>query len=293
MAINWYPGHMNKARREIAKAMPKVNLIIEVLDARIPFSSENPLVEGLRGDTPCIKVLNKADLADPEETDRWMAHFERQEGVSAVALNGLEKKRVKALIPLANSLLPADRAKGKTVTTMILGIPNVGKSTIINTLAGRVVAKTGNKPAVTKIQQRIYIGHSFSLLDTPGFLWPKLSPPSCGYKLAVTGAIRDAVVSFEDLAFYAVRVLADEYPEELKKRYKLSEVPETEMEILEAIASKRGCIGRGGIVNLQKVSELLILEFRRGSLGRVSLESPTSIAKERERLAAEPEPSKS
>ena len=293
MAINWYPGHMNKARREIAKAMPKVNLIIEVLDARIPFSSENPLVEGLRGDTPCIKVLNKADLADPEETDRWMAHFERQEGVSAVALNGLEKKRVKALIPLANSLLPADRAKGKTVTTMILGIPNVGKSTIINTLAGRVVAKTGNKPAVTKIQQRIYIGHSFSLLDTPGFLWPKLSPPSCGYKLAVTGAIRDAVVSFEDLAFYAVRVLADEYPEELKKRYKLSEVPETEMEILEAIASKRGCIGRGGIVNLQKVSELLILEFRRGSLGRVSLESPTSIAKERERLAAEPESSKS
>lgn len=287
MAINWFPGHMNKARREIAKAMPRVQLIIEVLDARIPFSSENPLVEGLRGDTPCIKVLNKADLADPALTKRWMAHLEQREGVTAVALNGLETKRVKALVPLAHSLLPADRAKGKTVTTMILGIPNVGKSTIINTLAGRVVAKTGNKPAVTKMQQRIYIGHSFALLDTPGFLWPKLSPPSCGYKLAVTGAVRDAVTSFEDLAFYAVRVLADLYPQELKARFKLKELPETEMEILEAIAAKRGCIGRGGIVNLQKVSELLILELRRGSIGRVSLETPESIAQERARLEEE------
>jgi ribosome biogenesis GTPase A len=279
-AINWFPGHMNKARREIAKAMPKVNLIIEVLDARIPFSSENPLVPQLRGNTPCIKVLNKSDMADPSVTEAWMHELQKEEGVTAVSLNGLQPKRVKQLIPLGKSLLPADRSKGKTVTTMILGIPNVGKSTIINTLAGRAIAKTGNKPAVTKMQQRIYIDHSFALLDTPGFLWPKLSPPSCGYKLAVTGAVRDAVVSFEDLAFYAVAYLARHYPDEIMARYKLSELPEDEIGVLEAIAAKRGCIGRGGIVNLQKVSELFIREYRQCSIGRLSLETPAQIAAE-------------
>jgi len=278
--INWYPGHMNKARREIAKAMPKVNLLIEVLDARIPFTSENPMVAQLRGDTPCIKVLNKSDMADPAVTEAWLHHFEKEEGVTAVALNGLQPKRVKRLIPLGKRMLPADRAKGKTITTMILGIPNVGKSTIINTLAGRTIAKTGNKPAVTKIQQRIYIDHSFALLDTPGFLWPKLSPPSCGFKLAVTGAIRDAVVSFEDLAFYAVAYLAEHYPDQIKARYKLSSLGDDEMSILEAIAGKRGCIGRGGIVNLQKVSELFIREYRQCSMGRLSLETPEQIAAE-------------
>ncbi len=287
MAINWFPGHMNKARREIAKAMPKVNLIIEVLDARIPFSSENPLVSELRGDTPCIKVFNKADLADSRWTQAWMQRFEQERGIKAVALNGLEPKRVKALVPLAKSLLPKDRAKGKTVTTMILGIPNVGKSTLINTLAGRVVAKTGNKPAVTKMQQRIYIDHSFALLDTPGFLWPKLTPPSCGYKLAVTGAVRDAVTSFEDLAFYAVRTLADRYPDRLMERYKLEEIPQQEIDILEAIAQRRGCVGRGGIVNLEKVCEILIMELRKGSLGGITLETPHEIDEEMRRLAEE------
>jgi ribosome biogenesis GTPase A len=278
--INWYPGHMNKARREIAKAMPKVNLLIEVLDARIPFTSENPMVAQLRGDTPCIKVLNKSDMADPAVTEAWLHHFEKEEGVTALALNGLQPKRVKRLIPLGKSLLPADRSKGKTITTMILGIPNVGKSTIINTLAGRTIAKTGNKPAVTKMQQRIYIDHSFALLDTPGFLWPKLSPPSCGFKLAVTGAVRDAVVSFEDLAFYAVAYLAEHYPDQIQARYKLSSLGDDEMSILEAIAGKRGCIGRGGIVNLQKVSELFIREYRQCSMGRLSLETPEQIAAE-------------
>ena len=284
MAINWFPGHMNKARREIAKAMGKVQLIIEVLDARIPFSSENPLVPTLRGDTPCIKVLNKKDLADPAVTEEWMRRLEKEPGVTAVALNGLEKKTVKALVPMGKALLPADRSKNKTVTTMILGIPNVGKSTIINTLAGRTIAKTGNKPAVTKMQQRIYIDHSFALLDTPGFLWPKLSPPSCGYKLAVTGAIRDAVVSFEDFAFYAIAYAARHYPEQICARYKLDGLPDEEMQILEAIAQKRGCIGRGGIVNLQKVSELLIREIRQGSIGRLSFETPAEVDEEQRLL---------
>jgi len=276
---------MNKARREIAKAMGKVQLIIEVLDARIPFSSENPLVPDLRGDTPCIKVLNKKDLADPAITEQWMRRLEKEPGVTAVALNGLESKAVKALVPMGKALLPADRSKSKTVTTMILGIPNVGKSTIINTLAGRTIAKTGNKPAVTKMQQRIYIDHSFALLDTPGFLWPKLSPPSCGYKLAVTGAIRDAVVSFEDLAFYAIAYAARRYPDQICARYKLQGLPEEEIEILEAIAQKRGCIGRGGIVNLQKVSELLIREIRQGSIGRLSFETPAEVDEEQRLLA--------
>ncbi|MDP6934448.1 MAG: ribosome biogenesis GTPase YlqF, partial [Myxococcota bacterium] len=229
MTINWFPGHMHKARREIGKAMPRVSLIMEILDARIPFSSENPLVAELRGDTPCIKVLNKSDLADPQATRAWLTHFEQIPGVTAIALDARQAGRVKSLPELGRRLLPGDRSPGKPVTTMILGIPNVGKSTLINTLAGRSIAKTGNVPAVTRAQQRIKISDHFVLLDTPGFLWPKMTPQECGYRLAVTGAIRDAVIEYEDIAFFAAKYLLERYPDALAQRYDLEVIPEDEM----------------------------------------------------------------
>jgi len=274
MAINWFPGHMNKARREIGKAMGKTRLVIEVLDARIPFSSENPLVSGLRRDTPHIKVLNKRDLADPAITARWLDHLNAQPGITAVALQKDEPQQVKALIGLGLSLLPEDRNPNRIVTAMVLGIPNCGKSTLINTLVGRTIAKASNKPAVTQRQERIRVTHDFYLLDTPGFLWPKLDPPACGYRLGVTGAIKDAVLEFEDIAFFAAKYLIKAYPQALKDRYGLEEVPEDAMGLMEAIAQRRGCIGRGGTVNLHKVSELFIREIRQGTLGRLSFERP-------------------
>ena len=277
MRINWFPGHMHKAQKEIRQAVPKCSLIIEVLDARIPFTSENPLVAGLRGDTPTIKVLNKSDLADPKVTAMWIERLNSLEGVTAVEMQGNISGRAKSLLQLGISQLPKDRNEEKPITTMILGIPNVGKSTIINTLAGRKIAKTGNIPAVTKQQQRIYIEQNFILLDTPGFLWPRLTPHSCGFKLAVSGAIKDAVTEFEDLAFWAVRYLADNYPNELMGRYNLESLPDTEMEILEAIAGNRGCLGRGGVVNLNKVCQVVVLDYRQAKMGRLSLETPAQV----------------
>ena len=280
MRINWFPGHMHKAQKEIRQAIPKCSLIIEVLDARIPYTSMNPMVAELRGDTPTLKVINKVDLADPKVTALWMDHLNKQEGVTAIEMQGTIAGRAKSILQVGKKLLPKDRSDGKPITTIILGIPNVGKSTIINSLAGRKIAKTGNIPAVTKQQQRISIEQNFVLLDTPGFLWPRLTPHSCGFKLAVTGAIKDAVTEYEDLAFWAVRYLADNYPSELMARYNLESLPETEMETLEAIAGKRGCLGRGGIVNLNKVSQVVVLDYRQAKTGRLSLETPAQVSQE-------------
>ena len=277
MRINWFPGHMNKARREIAKAMPKVSLIIEVLDARIPFSSENPLVPGLRGDTPFIKVLNKSDLADPTVTRVWQEHFDQLPGVRAVPVHKDDPNTIKSLLDLGKTLLPADRNTDKPITAMILGIPNVGKSTLINILAGRKIAKTGNEPAVTKQQQRIRIQEKFFLMDTPGFLWPRLYPEECGYRLAVTGAIKDKVISYEDIAYFAAEYLLANYPNDVQARYKLDQLPTEVTPLMDEIAARRGCLARGGMTNLQKVCELFVREFRQGSIGRMSLETPDLI----------------
>lgn len=280
MAINWFPGHMHKARKEIAQTMPRVDLLIELVDARIPYSSANPLVPELRGDKPLLKVLNKVDLADPEMTRIWIEHFEKEDGVKAIPLEARLPHQLKTLLAMGRKMVPKERSAGKPITTMVLGIPNVGKSTLINGLVGRNIAKTGNVPAVTKKQQRIPLAQDFVLLDTPGFLWPKLWPDGCGYRLAITGAIKDAVIDYEDIAFFAASYLSQVYPDRLLSRYKLDALPsETEL-IINAIAAKRGCIGKGGLVRLGQVCELLIREYRQGALGRVSLESPALIAKE-------------
>lgn len=280
MAINWFPGHMHKARKEIAEVMPQVDIIIELLDARIPGSSENPLVPALRGDRPCIKVLNKADLADPEVTAVWVTELEQTQGVTALPLSQQHPEEIRKLLAMCEAALPQRNLDKRNVRAMILGVPNVGKSTLINTLAGRVIAKTGNEAGITKAQQRIKLSNDMVLLDTPGFLWPKLNPPDCGYRLAVTGAIKDTVFDYVDIALFAADYLAKTYPGSLQGRYGLQKVPETDIEILEAIALQRSCMRKGGVVDLQKVAVLFITELRAGLLGRLTLETPEMIARE-------------
>jgi len=284
MAINWFPGHMHKARKEIKKVMPQMDLIIEVVDARIPFSSENPLVPSLRGDTPLIKVLNKRDLADPEVTSQWLEWLERERGVRALTLTHNQRREALSILDLAQEMTPDHDREKSALRVMILGIPNVGKSTLINTLAGRPVAKTGNEPAVTRAQQAIKLPNNILLYDTPGFLWPKLSPEACGYRLAITGAIRSAVLDFEDVALFEADFLVAHYPELVVDRYGLDETPRDGLALMDAIAVKRRFLGRGGVPNLHKVSEVLLNEFRSGTLGRISLETPAMVERELEEL---------
>lgn len=281
MAINWFPGHMFKAKKEIAKIMNQVDLIIEVLDARIPFSSENPMVPQLRGRTPCLKVLNKSDLADPKITQLWMDKLEQEEGITAIALTQKQPATVRSILSICEKMVPERNLEVTPLRAIILGIPNVGKSTLINTLVGRTVAKTGNEPAVTKAQQRIRLPNNIVLHDTPGFLWPKLEPEECGYRLAVTGAIKDTVVEYEDVAMFLAQYLLGAYPDMLLERFDLEELPDTEIEVLEAIAAKRGCLRKGGRANLHKVSEILLHEYRGAALGRLSLETPEMVEAER------------
>ena len=279
MPIHWFPGHMATAKREIRKAMPMVDLVIEVLDARIPFSSENPLVADLRGATPCIQILNKSDLADPDVTTAWLNAITAGFGVQgprAAFTHHLHQPNLRDTVKdLAHSLCAA---KPRTMTAMILGVPNVGKSTLINLLAGRAIAKTGNKPAVTQAQQRIQVGKDLVLLDTPGFLWPRLSPEACGYRLAVTGAISDRVVDYQDIAVFAARFLSRRYPDAVRAFYKLDAVPKDELGIIEAIGRARGFLVKGGKVDLQRAAERLIYDLRAGTLGRISMETPADHA---------------
>ncbi len=293
MAINWYPGHMHKASKEMRKIMPQVDLMIEVLDARIPFSSENPMLAEIRGDKPCIKILTKSDLADADATAHWQNYLEREKGVKTIALTSQEPERMKDLLDLCHKMLPSKSAGVKNIQAMIMGIPNVGKSTLINHLAGRQIAKTGNEPAVTKMQQRIKLSQGIVLLDTPGVLWPKLENKHGGYRLAITGAIKETAINNEDIALYAVGYLRDAYPELLQARYRLTELSDDDVTLLEAIGAKRGCLRAGGVVDLERAAKILLTELRAGTLGRITLETPTmmeaeliEVAKQREIAAA-------
>ncbi|MCC4798543.1 ribosome biogenesis GTPase YlqF [Enterovibrio norvegicus] len=279
-SIQWFPGHMHKARKEIEEVVPKIDVIIEVLDARIPFSSENPLIRHIRKDKPVIKVLNKRDLADPEMTALWLEHLEKEQGVKAMAITTEQISEVNKIMDLCRKLAPHREEMGKHIRTMIMGIPNVGKSTIINTLAGRVVAKTGNQPAVTRQQQRINLQNGVVLSDTPGILWPKVENPHSGFRLAATGAIKDTAMEYDEVAFYTVEYLAKAYPDLLKSRYNIEELPESDVELMEAIGEKRGCLRAGGRIDLHKASEILINDLRNGALGLITLEHPDMIDSE-------------
>ena len=278
MSIQWFPGHMHKARKEIKKIIMEVDLIIELTDARIPYSSSNPMITALRDNKPCIKAMTKSDLADPVLTSLWQQYFEQHQQTKSIALSVDEPAKTRQLIELCKLLVP-EKGKGhNNINIMILGIPNVGKSTLINTLAGRTIAKTGNEPAITKGQQRINLRNGIMLWDTPGMLWPKIESPYSGYRLAATGAIKDTAMSYDDVAAFTVEYLLKHYPEPLQERFQLSTLPETDTEFLEAAGKKRGCLGSGGHVDFEKISTIVLNEMRSGKLGPITLETPEMIA---------------
>ncbi|WP_125718459.1 ribosome biogenesis GTPase YlqF [Pseudoalteromonas rubra] len=283
--IQWFPGHMNKARNEIKEIMPQMDVIIEVLDARIPYSSENPMVAQLRGDKPVIKILNKADLADPELTQAWMEYFEREDGVKTLAFGHDKGNEVQRINALCKKLAPQKVGQDKQLKAMIMGIPNVGKSTLINILAGRIVAKTGNEPAVTKAQQRIKLEDGIMLYDTPGMLWPKVENENSGYRLAATGAIRDTAINYEEVASYTAEYLLQAYPQLLQARYKIDELPDCDWTFIEMAGRKRGCIRGGNQVDTHKMSEILINELRDAVIGRITMETPQMRDDEEEMVA--------
>lgn len=280
MAIQWFPGHMHKAGLEIKKRLPEIDLVIEVLDARIPFSSANPMLGKLRGDKPCIKLLNKSDLADPAQTQIWQDYLEQEQGVKTLAISAQQNDCRQSILQLVTQMLPHKADSVQKIQAMIMGIPNVGKSTLINTLAGRQIAKTGNEPAITKIQQRIKIDDVMVLHDTPGMLWGNLENPGTGYRLAVSGAIKETAFENEDIALYAVAYLLHQYPQALQTRFNLDELSANETEILEILATKRGCLKAGGMADMSRISKILLTELRAGKLGPLTLETPAMMQQE-------------
>ncbi len=270
MTIGWYPGHMNKARKDIIKLLQRVDLVIELVDARLPYSSENPLLNSLINETARLKILNKTDLADPVVTNLWL-EFYKQKNITPYALDRTQPEAIKKLLKTARAV--SGKKADKVLRIMIVGIPNVGKSTFLNILLDRKVAKVGNEPAVTKSLSEINLGDSIKLIDTPGVLWPKIEDQQSAYRLAVTGAIKNTAIEFEDVALFALDFLRKDYPEQLADRYQLLDTSLEASQLLEAIAKNRGCLRKGG-VDYHKASEVLLNDIRNGALGRVSLEKP-------------------
>ncbi len=282
MTINWFPGHMNKARRELEAALARIDVVIEVLDARLPRSSENPMLAELRGETPCIKLLNKSDLADPRVTASWLGCIRDGLASHGLELNATLPGAVRVIPKLCRKLAPHRIAPGKTIRCMVVGIPNVGKSTLINTLVGKRVAVVGDRPAVTKHQQRVQLDRGISVSDTPGVLWPKLADQQGAHRLAASGAIRDTAFDTLEIAAFASHFLADRYPESLRERFAMTEIPSGQYEILEAVGRRRGFLQRGGVVDLERAAETLLRELRAGKMGRVSFEEPSDFCAESE-----------
>ncbi len=274
MSLQWYPGHMTKARRELAALMPSQDLVIEVLDARMPAASANPVVTELRGDRPCLAILTKSDLADPEVTAAWLRHLGGRAGVTAFASTterpGETRKRV---AQLCAQLVPR-RGPDKPVRAVIAGVPNVGKSTLINMLAGRDVAAVSDKPAVTKVQQRVELASGVVLIDTPGIMWPKIEDEAGAFRLAVAGSIPDTAIDYLTIATFAAQLLLARYPALVVARFKLGAPPSSAEALLDEIGRRRGGLRAGGVIDRHKASEILIHELRAGTLGRVSLETP-------------------
>lgn len=280
MSIQWFPGHMTSARKKASETMARTDVVVEVLDARIPEASSNPMIRELRlfRQRPCLKVLNKADLADPEATRAWLAHFNAQPGVTAVALSCKKPGDATRVPRLCQSLAPHRNDGTKPLRILIMGIPNVGKSTLMNALLKRRVAKVGDEPAVTKSQQTFDLGAHSTITDTPGLMWPKIEHDSDGFMLAACHAIgRNAVID-EEVAIFLAGILLERYPALLEARYKFPLAGLDATGVLEAVAKKRGCIlkGRGGELDLEKAAMILLTDYRSGTLGRISLETPAT-----------------
>lgn len=287
MSLQWYPGHMHKARKQMLELLPRIDVVVEILDARLPHTSQNPVIAEARGDKPAIKILSKDDLADPELTKAWQTHFELDNNTRTLAVDLRLPGKLKSLIPeLCRKLAPAKAEQNRTINVLVAGIPNVGKSTFINTMAGRPATKTGNEPAVTKAQQQVNLDGGVILFDSPGMLWPKLEHPNTGFRLAAASAIKNTVIDFEDLGLFLASYLLPRYQEGLKARYNLQNLPKDNYGLLSAICQRRGGMKQDE-VDLHKGGEILISDFRAGRLGRITLEDPELVAAELIELDAE------
>jgi ribosome biogenesis GTPase A len=279
MAIQWFPGHMHLTRKAIGERIKDIDVVIEMLDARLPGSSANPMLAELIQGKPGLKILSKQDLADPVQTTAWLQHYNALPDVRALGLDTSMVSPAKALIEACQQLAPHRGGMVKPMRVLICGIPNVGKSTLINTLKGKRAAKTGDEAGVTKLEQRITLADDFYLYDTPGVLWPRIIVEQSGYNLAASGAIGVNAFDEEVVALELLNYLIPNYPLALSSRYKITEVAShTDETMLEAIARQRGAIQSGGRVNTIKAAELVIHDFRSAALGRVTLETPEEFA---------------
>ncbi len=280
MNIQWYPGHMTKTRRQIEADLKQVDAVCEIVDARIPISSRNPDIDAICGSKPRIVILNRMDLADPVATKQWAAYY-KEKGMAAVATDCKTKRGINEFQPAVRGLLKEkiarDAAKGmkRAVRVMVVGIPNVGKSTLINQISGRKGAKAENRPGVTRGKQWVNVDSGLLLLDTPGILWPKFEDPEVGMALAYTGAVKEDVIDIEELAARLMSLLWKRYPQAVKDRYGI-DMPEDAQgyELLEAAGKKRGFLMARGEINTERMAKVLVDEYRSGKLGRFTLELP-------------------
>lgn len=280
MTIQWFPGHMAKARRQVTEKIKLIDIVLELVDARIPIASRNPMIDEIVSNKPRIVLLNKADMADRGITKEWMAYF-KERGITALPIDSQSGTGIKDILPACKTALKekfdkmASRGiRPRAVRALIIGIPNVGKSTLINRLAKKNITQTGDRPGVTKAQQWVKVGKEMELLDTPGILWPKFEDELVGLKLAATGAIKDTILNLQEVAVFALRFLKEHYPERLMERYNLSEIPEDIVPLFDEIGKKRGCMVSGGYIDYDKTAELVLREIRSVKLGPLSLEKP-------------------
>lgn len=279
MNVQWYPGHMTKAKRQMQEDIKLIDLIIELVDARVPLSSRNPDIDELGKNKARMILLNKADLADERQNRAWMEYF-KEKGIYAVSIDSRNKGSMKdvsaAITEACKEKTERDRRRGiknRPVRAMVAGIPNVGKSTFINTFAGKACAKTGNKPGVTKGKQWIRLNKNVELLDTPGILWPKFDDQMVGLRLALIGSIKDEILNIDELSLELIELLQQHYPGMLKERYDIDEAQD-KVKVLEAIAVSRNCMKKGSEIDYSKAAALVIDDFRSGRIGRITLEFP-------------------
>ena len=274
MPIHWFPGHMHSTKKAIVERLPDIDVVIELLDARLPGSSANPLLADLTAGKPALKLLNKQDLADPELTAQWLAHYQARPGTRALALDASSSAPARLLINACRELAPLRGGMVKPVRVLICGIPNVGKSTLINTLAGERRALTGDEPGITKTEQKIMLASDFHLFDTPGMLWPRIAIEESGYHLAASGGIGRNAYDEEEVALELLARVRERYADRLQARYKLGDISGASADTLLAdIGRQRGALMSGGRINLQKAAEIAINDFRSGAWGRITLET--------------------
>ncbi|SDW00525.1 Ras superfamily GTP-binding protein YlqF [Marininema mesophilum] len=280
--IQWFPGHMAKARRQVEEKVKQVDLVFELLDARLPMASGNPMIDEVLGEKLRVILLTKSDLADPKVTKEWGDHF-RAHHIKVLPIDTLSGEGIKKIPLISRELLKEKLAsrdrkgiKSERIRAMVVGVPNVGKSALINRVAGRSIAKTGDRPGVTRTQQWIKVGDGMELLDTPGILWPKFEDQIVGFRLAASGAIREDILPVDEVGLYLLNYLGERYPELLRERYKIEEPESMEgLALLEEVGRHRGCMRRGGEIDYDKAADIVVKDLRSGRLGRVSLERPS------------------